>query len=197
MTSSRPVRGPIVRRLGVVILAIWLGVLVACGDDADTTGDQDPAHQANGLPFEERDPAAIASALKAAGLKICNDLHLPIPNESYKYEETRRLSLTTTEGACHTSISDMEAEPSHGFLSLEWFTSAELRDEGLEVHKNELVTGTQRGDYNPAKIIWVYGQYLVVLSNSTTTDVEAAVFQAMAAVEGARHAYDSPRAQPR
>ena len=180
-----------------LLLAILLGSLGACSS-GDSASEIPPGSTAPATAsFTSRDPAVIVNALTVGGVQICKELLLPIPNKSYRFEDTRELTLTVPRGACHTSVREMEAEPSHGFLSLERFTAASDRDAGLAVHKEELVTGTALGDYNPAKVMWSYGEYLVVLSHGTTPDVEALVWQAMSTVPDAVHIYSSPAATPR
>ncbi len=96
--------------------AIIVSSLGACSSDEPESGGATVSTESATLSFETKDPAAIVTALTAAGVQICNELLLPIPNQSYRFEDTRELTLTVPGGACHTSISDMEAEPSHGFL---------------------------------------------------------------------------------
>lgn len=140
------------------------------------------------------DRTVVAERLAAAGLEVCKESAMPIPNDGYGYDESFTLWLTSLDGTCHMTISDMEAEPSHGFLSVESFSSDTRRNEGARVHAEELVTGAARGDYNPAKVMWSYGSYLVILEDSSTPDVERVVVQAMAEVDGAEKLYASPRA---
>jgi hypothetical protein len=141
------------------------------------------------LPFTPQDPAAIRSALKQAGLSICGDVNFPIPNDGYKFDESDDLNLAKAGAPCHKSIEQMEAEPSHGFLSIERFKTQKRRDQGIKVHRTELITGTQRGDYYPAYAVWAYGNYLIVLDSDPTKDVEQAVVVAMTRLPGAKYLF--------
>lgn len=121
-------------RRSALCVALVMSGLGACSNDEPSSSDRArssrPA-ESDALSFESRDPAVIVNALTTAGVQICDELLLPIPNRSYRFEDTRELTITVADRACHTSIRDMEAEPSHGFLSLERFTAASERDTGL------------------------------------------------------------------